>query len=210
MTSHRRSPLVLIVDDDTTTNQMIQTILTWAGFQTACAFDVAGALAGIREQHPDLILLDVSLPDGSGFEVCRRIQEEPGASQTPVLFISSNEDVSTKVQGFEAGGVDYITKAPGRSGGHRSGKDPSAAQAGLRDARGACRRNGSSGWPRRKRHSCRSPGISRRPVFMSPSIRCSRREETSTMWFPSAIRSWIIWWRMPAGMISPPLSGRRR
>ena len=110
MTSHRRSPLVLIVDDDTTTNEMIQTMLTWAGFQTAQAFDVAGALAGIREQHPDLILLDVSLPDGSGFDVCRRIQEEPGASQTPVLFISSNEDVSTKVQGFEAGGVDYITK----------------------------------------------------------------------------------------------------
>jgi phosphoserine phosphatase RsbU/P len=89
---------------------MIQTILTWAGFQTACAFDVAGALAGIREQHPDLILLDVSLPDGTGLDVCRRIQGEPGASQTPVLFISSNEDVSTKVQGFEAGGVDYITK----------------------------------------------------------------------------------------------------
>jgi len=89
---------------------MIQTILTWAGFQTACAFDVVGALAAIREQHPDLILLDVSLPDGSGFDVCRRIRGEPGASQTPVLFISSNEDVSTKVQGFEAGGLDYITK----------------------------------------------------------------------------------------------------
>jgi sigma-B regulation protein RsbU (phosphoserine phosphatase) len=102
--------LILIVDDDTITNDMIQAILTWAGFQTACAFDVAGALAMIREKHPDLILLDVSLPDGSGFEVCRRIQGEPGASQTPVLFISSNEDVSTKVQGFEVGGVDYITK----------------------------------------------------------------------------------------------------
>ena len=89
---------------------MIQTILAWAGFQTASAFDVAGALAGVREQHPDLILLDVSLPDGTGLDVCRRIQGEPGASQTPVLFISSNEDVTTKVQGFEAGGVDYITK----------------------------------------------------------------------------------------------------
>jgi len=110
MNPPRRSPLILIVDDDTVTNQMIQTILAWAGFDTACAFDVAGPLAGIREHHPDLILLDVRLPDGSGFDVCRQIQGEPGASQAPVLFISSNEDVSTKVQGFEAGGVDYITK----------------------------------------------------------------------------------------------------
>jgi len=110
MSFHRRAPLILIVDDDVTTNEMIRTILTWAGFQTASAFDVAGALAGVREQHPDLILLDVSLPDGTGLDVCRRIQGEPGASQTPVLFISSNEDVSTKVEGFEAGGVDYITK----------------------------------------------------------------------------------------------------
>ncbi|HYB20162.1 MAG TPA: fused response regulator/phosphatase [Thermodesulfobacteriota bacterium] len=110
MMSPRGSPLILIVDDEITTNRLIHTILTRAGFQTVCAFDVAGALAQIRERHPDLILLDVSLPDGSGFEVCRWLQGEPGTSQTPVLFISSHDDVSTKVQGFEAGGVDYITK----------------------------------------------------------------------------------------------------
>ncbi len=110
MMSHRGSPLILIVEDETTTNRLIHTILTRAGFQTARAFDVAGALTQIREQHPDLILLDVGLPDGSGFEVCRWLQSQPGTSQTPVLFISSNDDVSTKVQGFEAGGVDYITK----------------------------------------------------------------------------------------------------
>lgn len=110
MMSHRGSPLILIVDDETTTNRLIHTILTRAGFQTVCAFDVAGALTQIRERHPDLILLDVGLPDGSGFEVCRWLQSQPGTSQTPVLFISSHDDVSTKVQGFEAGGVDYITK----------------------------------------------------------------------------------------------------
>ncbi len=110
MTSPARAPLILIVDDDVSTNQMIQTILTRSGFQTACAFDVSGALTQIRERHPDLILLDVSLPDGSGFEVCRCLQAESGTSQVPVLFISSNDDVSTKVQGFESGGVDYITK----------------------------------------------------------------------------------------------------
>ena len=108
--SHRQSPLILIVDDDTTTNRLIQAILAGAGFQTASASDVAGAMKGIRDQHPDLVLLDVSLPDGDGFEVCRWLRSEPDASHIPVLFISGHGDTSMKVQGFEAGGVDYITK----------------------------------------------------------------------------------------------------
>jgi sigma-B regulation protein RsbU (phosphoserine phosphatase) len=53
---------------------------------------------------------DLNLPDGSGFDVCRRLQSEQGTSRIPVLFISSHEDVPTKLKGFEAGGVDYITK----------------------------------------------------------------------------------------------------
>jgi sigma-B regulation protein RsbU (phosphoserine phosphatase) len=57
-----------------------------------------------------LVLLDVNLPDGSGLEVCQRLQAEPGAYQTPVLFISSDDDVASKVKGFQAGGVDYIPK----------------------------------------------------------------------------------------------------
>jgi phosphoserine phosphatase RsbU/P len=104
------TPLILIVDDDLTTNQMIQAVLSQAGFQTRCAYDVAEALEAIRQWTPDLILLDVSLPDGSGFDVCRSLQSKPVASGTPIIFISSNEDISTKVEGFDAGGVDYITK----------------------------------------------------------------------------------------------------
>jgi sigma-B regulation protein RsbU (phosphoserine phosphatase) len=108
--SHRSSNLILIVDDDLTTNRMIQLVLSRAGFETRCAFDMAEALAATDKWKPDLILLDVNLPDGSGLEVCRQLQSNPGASRTPVLFISSDENVSTKLRGFEAGGVDYITK----------------------------------------------------------------------------------------------------
>jgi sigma-B regulation protein RsbU (phosphoserine phosphatase) len=50
------------------------------------------------------------LPDGSGFDVCRAVHTDPGADRMPIIFISADEDVSTKVQGFEAGGVDYVTK----------------------------------------------------------------------------------------------------
>jgi len=103
-------PLILVVEDDLTTNRMLEAILQRAGFRTACAFDAATALDQIRAQNPDLILLDVTLPDGNGFDICRKIQSMQGAGQTPVLFISSHDQTASKVEGFEAGGVDYIPK----------------------------------------------------------------------------------------------------
>lgn len=109
MTPSRHLPLILVVDDDVTTNRVIQAMLARAGFRTAGAVDVAGAYAGIREQRPDLVLLDVGLPDGSGYDVCRSLQTATGTGP-PVIFISANEQVTAKVLGFEAGGVDYITK----------------------------------------------------------------------------------------------------
>jgi sigma-B regulation protein RsbU (phosphoserine phosphatase) len=110
MQGQDRSPLVFVVDDDPSTVQTIGGFLKRAGFRTASAGDVATALQGIREQHPDLILLDVNLGDGSGFDVCRSLQADAATFATPILFISANEDTSTKVRGFESGGVDYITK----------------------------------------------------------------------------------------------------
>lgn len=104
------SPLVLVVDDDRTTNRTLQAILAGAGFRTATAGDVAGTWAGIRANRPDLVLLDVNLPDGSGFELCQKLHKEPGLGQMPVLFISANDELAAKVRGFEAGGVDYISK----------------------------------------------------------------------------------------------------
>lgn len=110
MQGQNSSPLVLVVDDDSSIVRTIEGFLKRAGFRTTSAADVAGALQAIREHHPDLILLDVNLPDGSGFDVCRSVTAEATAFTTPILFISANEDTSAKVQGFEAGGVDYIPK----------------------------------------------------------------------------------------------------
>jgi phosphoserine phosphatase RsbU/P len=105
-----QAPLVFVVDDDPMTNRMVQGILSRAGFRTVTAFTAATALSGIREHHPDLVLLDVNLPDGNGLDVCRQLQGQPGMVHTPVLFISANEDVPSKLRVFEAGGVDYIPK----------------------------------------------------------------------------------------------------
>lgn len=103
-------PLVLIVDDDSSIVHTLDVFLKRAGLRTASARNLAGALQGIRDQRPDLLLVDVNLPDGTGFDLCRTLQEEGSAFSAPILFISANEDISTKVKGFEIGGVDYITK----------------------------------------------------------------------------------------------------
>lgn len=105
-----KQPLVLVADNDLVTTQIIAGALTQIGFRAATAHDGEGVLRMIRERTPDLILLDVSLPDGSGIEICRRLQTESGMSQIPVIFISGHEELAIKVAGFDAGGVDYITK----------------------------------------------------------------------------------------------------
>ena len=61
-----RSPIVLIVDDDITTNSIIESILRRAGFQTKSAFSVAEAISAMQERSPDIAILDISLPDGNG------------------------------------------------------------------------------------------------------------------------------------------------
>ena len=103
-------PLVLVVEDDPTTRKTLQGLLAGAGFRTATAETQASAWPEIRTQRPDLMLLDVNLPDGNGFDICQRLQREPGLGQIPVLFISANDESAAKVRGFEVGGVDYISK----------------------------------------------------------------------------------------------------
>jgi sigma-B regulation protein RsbU (phosphoserine phosphatase) len=110
MQEKQLTPLVFVVDDDPGVVRTIGGFLKRAGFRTSSAGDIAGALQGIRAQNPDLILLDVNLADGSGFEVCRALTEKATAFPTPILFISADESIDTKVKGFEIGGVDYITK----------------------------------------------------------------------------------------------------
>jgi sigma-B regulation protein RsbU (phosphoserine phosphatase) len=110
-----QTAIVVIVEDDVTTNRLIEIMIAQAGFQPVCAFSVTEAIAVIEIHRPDIVLLDVTLPDGSGLDLCRRLQQMPHAAQIPVVFISSLEDAVTKVRGFEVGGVDYITKPVNRA-----------------------------------------------------------------------------------------------
>jgi sigma-B regulation protein RsbU (phosphoserine phosphatase) len=103
-------PRVLIVDDDPTTRRMLERILKNIGVQTSSAEDGERGIRLAMEQTPDLVLLDVHLPDTDGFTVCAQLKKSPSSASTPVLFISGNDDVQAKVRGFDVGGVDYITK----------------------------------------------------------------------------------------------------
>jgi sigma-B regulation protein RsbU (phosphoserine phosphatase) len=103
-------PLILVVDDDRVTVRLLDRLLHSAGFSTLLAGDLASAEALLKEHPITLVLLDVHLPDGNGLDFCAQMSTRAVLSDIPVLFISSNSDEATKVQGFASGAVDYITK----------------------------------------------------------------------------------------------------
>jgi formate hydrogenlyase transcriptional activator len=101
---------LLVVDDDLLIRQTLEALLTGEGHELRCAPSGGMALMFAGEDPPELILLDIRLPDMDGFEVCRRLREDPRTARIPVIFISGLDEIVDKVKGFAAGGVDYITK----------------------------------------------------------------------------------------------------
>ena len=101
---------ILIVDDDLSARQTLSALMEGEGYEVRCAPSGSTALMFAHEEPPEVILLDVRLPDVDGFEVCRRLKENTGTCGTPVIFLSALEEATDKVKGFEAGGADYITK----------------------------------------------------------------------------------------------------
>jgi formate hydrogenlyase transcriptional activator len=101
---------LLVVDDDLGARQTLSALLFQEGYETRCAPDGKTALMFAEADPPELILLDVRLPDLDGFEVCRRLKSSDKTDRIPVIFLSGLDDVGDKIRGFESGGVDYITK----------------------------------------------------------------------------------------------------
>jgi DNA-binding response OmpR family regulator len=101
---------VLIIDDNVKNLQVLADILRARNYKVAMAKDGFDALKFISKITPDLILLDIMMPEMDGFEVCRRLKDNEVTKDIPIIFISALDNVSDKVRGFQAGGVDYITK----------------------------------------------------------------------------------------------------
>ena len=101
---------LLIVDDDLSALQTLGALLTREGYEVRSAPNGQTALMFAKEDPPELILLDIRLPDMDGFQVCQRLKEDPRTSNSPVIFISALEETEDKIKGFSAGAVDYVTK----------------------------------------------------------------------------------------------------
>ncbi len=101
---------VLIVDDQPDNLRLLSNILTGQGCEVRPAPNGRAALEAIKHRLPDLILLDIRMPEMDGFEVCRRLKADERTRDVPIIFISALKETGDKVKAFQAGGVDYITK----------------------------------------------------------------------------------------------------
>ncbi len=109
--SQKKSRYEILVVDDTPANlQLLTGILAEQGYAVRSASNGPLALRSVAAKAPNLILLDVKMPELDGFEVCRRLKAEEQSRKIPVIFISALDEVIDKVKGFDAGGVDYISK----------------------------------------------------------------------------------------------------
>jgi two-component system OmpR family response regulator len=99
---------LLVVDDEATILELLSGSLRLAGFEVMTASSGAEAVRATASGRPDLVLMDVMMPDGDGFEALRRIRS--GGAEVPVIFLTARDEVPDRVAGFAAGGDDYVTK----------------------------------------------------------------------------------------------------
>jgi len=109
-TSAQKTPNILMVDDTPANLALLSDMLKGRGYTVRAAVSGKLALLAARSTPPDLILLDISMPEMDGFEVCRHLKEDEQLKDIPVVFLSALSETLDIVKAFAAGGVDYITK----------------------------------------------------------------------------------------------------
>jgi pilus assembly protein CpaE len=101
---------IMIVDDEPNTLRLLQHIIQGKGYQTIAVQSGAEALSRMRTEQPDLMILDVMMPDLSGLEVCRQVRADATLSRLPIIMLSARTQVADKVSGLQAGADEYVTK----------------------------------------------------------------------------------------------------
>ena len=107
---NKSSDLVLIVDDNPNNIQVLATIMDECGYELGIAQNANEVYQFLEENVPELILLDVEMPDISGYEVCSTIKADTKLKEIPIIFLTVKSETADLVKGFEIGAVDYITK----------------------------------------------------------------------------------------------------
>jgi signal transduction histidine kinase len=102
--------MILIVDDDPSSRAALEASLDGQGYTLQMAENGIQALEQASTLQPDLILLDVMMPDMDGFEVCRRIRSTPGLAEVPIIILTALDDTASRLEGIEAGADDFLSK----------------------------------------------------------------------------------------------------
>ena len=101
---------ILVVDDTPANLSLLSDTLIVQGYDIRCVVSGVTALKVTRSIQPDLILLDIVMPDLDGYQVCKKLKADPATQDIPIIFLSANNDTFDKVKAFDAGAVDYISK----------------------------------------------------------------------------------------------------
>lgn len=101
---------ILLVDDTPANLKVLTELLKDQGYKVRVATSGKGALEAVSRKVPDLILLDINMPEMDGYEVAQKLRAQQPPTDTPIIFISALNDIQDKIKAFDAGGVDYITK----------------------------------------------------------------------------------------------------
>src|SRR6185437_10760953 len=104
------APVVMVVDDNPANLHLAEAMLRPRGFEVRSFPRGRMALAAARESPPDLFLLDINMPEMTGYEVCDRLKANPRLADIPVIFLSALNTPEDKLRGFQSGGVDYVSK----------------------------------------------------------------------------------------------------
>jgi PleD family two-component response regulator len=108
--SNREKGVIMVVDDTPENLRVLEKMLTEYGYKVRATLSGSLALKSIQTSLPDLILLDIKMPDPDGYEVCQLLKADEQTRDVPVIFISALDEVWDKVKAFHVGGIDYITK----------------------------------------------------------------------------------------------------
>jgi len=106
---------ILIVDDNPINIRVVQGMLEKDGYRTISAMDGAACIEMAKNERPDLILLDINMPEMSGIQVCKALRRDEQSNDIPVIFVTASTDNETLREAFESGGTDYVRKPVNRT-----------------------------------------------------------------------------------------------